>query len=49
MKKTYIKPIIEVIELIMKTNVLITVSSSTQSNEEALGRESDFDFEDEEY
>ena len=46
MKKQYTKADLEVIELSVKGNMLIAMSASSQSNDNALGR--GFDFEDDE-
>ena len=51
MKKTYIKPVLETVAI--HTNSLvctsIMMSSESQNNDVALGREYDFDDEEEEY
>lgn len=51
MKKTYIKPVLETVAIHTNSLVctLIAMSSGSQSNDVALGREYDFDDEEEEY
>ena len=51
MKKTYIKPVLETVAIHTNSLVctLIAMSSGSQSNDAALGREYDFDDEEEEY
>lgn len=43
MKKIYMKPTMEIVNIEVTKNLLIAVSNTTQSNESALGRGFDFD------
>ena len=49
MKKKYKKPLVSIVSRNLKVHVLITLSSGTQKNENALGRGSDNDFNDDDY